>query len=319
MGKVRKSFWKDERGSFSLEATLLLPIVFLCMCSIVFVALFIYLQSSLHQSSVLASERAAFAWDNSKKNPVTGSFPIGAYDGLYWRMNQDHAFMGLFGKDSRASVELPLISTAQQSVTVKKLIQVASGMPTNINGELAYTNRIGERKISAGFTRRFHTSFGNKLQWEQAQSSSRVADPVELIRTVELIRNYITVIQGRITPSDALATFQEPLEGKEMPVISSHAQAAAFLRELVGGLEKEVTVSSGEKRKIDSLDSSGIAHSAFYSFTNQSLSPQQLKDAELLKSSTEIRGVVWHFFKNAPSAKVRSELERQGIMIVIHE
>jgi hypothetical protein len=64
-----------------------------------------------------------------------------------------------------------------------------------------------------------------------------------------------------------------------------------------------------------------VAHIAFYTFTeNQLRSEQMTKDFELLKQGSQVKGVVWHFFKKnaGPSDKLRRELENKGIAVVIH-
>src|SRR5205085_1889099 len=54
-----------------------------------FLAVFVFQTSSAHQLTGLTADRAAFVWDNSMKDPVTGAFTYGEGDGLYWRLNSD--------------------------------------------------------------------------------------------------------------------------------------------------------------------------------------------------------------------------------------
>jgi hypothetical protein len=48
------------------------------------------------------------------------------------------------------------------------------------------------------------------------------------------------------------------------------------------------------------------------------------KDLELLRSAGQVKGVVWHFFRDSrngkigPSKPLRKELEKRGILVVIH-
>ncbi|MNG35597.1 hypothetical protein D3C84_1223800 [compost metagenome] len=59
--------------------------------------------------------------------------------------------------------------------------------------------------------------------------------------------------------------------------------------------------------------------------TEAQLRTEQLpKDVELLQQDPTVKGIVWHFFKKDASGKgmptdtFRKELERKGIVVVIH-
>ncbi|MGV2786922.1 pilus assembly protein, partial [Clostridium perfringens] len=110
---MRKGFqrrWKDESGSFTVEASLVLPIVLMVTVLLLFLCLYIYQQSMLVQASAAASERTAFSWDNSHKIAATGSVEQGQYDSLYWRLTDDHVLGTLFGLAGGAgtkAIQLP--------------------------------------------------------------------------------------------------------------------------------------------------------------------------------------------------------------------
>lgn len=87
--------------------------VLLCLFAVMFMVLYVYLQASLHQAASLAADRAAYAWDNSFKLPLTGAYPVGSYDGLYWRTVEDDAFAGLLGSKSTA-IQIPGTSAYRQ-------------------------------------------------------------------------------------------------------------------------------------------------------------------------------------------------------------
>ena len=82
------------------------------------------------------------------------------------------------------------------------------------------------------------------------------------------------------------------------------------------------TETVGERRKIDVLDRDGIAHEAKYTLNAGDARQQLRKDAELMRRG-EVKGVVWHFFRTkngsvSLSASLRKELERNGIVVIIH-
>jgi hypothetical protein len=154
-------------------------------------------------------------------------------------------------------------------------------------------------------------------------------EPVELIRLTDLTRSYIGAIKERISPRAAKSVLVEPA-GSGQPAkgvsFKLESQAAAYLQQLVNGSVSTLETPSGKSRKIDALDANGVAHQAYITFTErQLLSDQMPKDLELLQAGREVKGVVWHFFKRegkstpVPSDKLRRELERNGIVVVIHE
>lgn len=70
---------KDDRGSFTIEASILLPMVMCITMLLLFFCLYSYQKSMLLQVASGATERAAYNWDNSHKE-VSGSYAAGEYD-----------------------------------------------------------------------------------------------------------------------------------------------------------------------------------------------------------------------------------------------
>ncbi|MBP1155491.1 MULTISPECIES: pilus assembly protein [unclassified Paenibacillus] len=328
-------FLRDPAGQITLEASLTLPVIFLATVLLLFLALFSYHQASLHYTAAMTADRAAYIWDNSRKDPYTGAVKSGENDGLYWRLTNDnvsHMFSFLLPMPS-ATVSLPL---NQNSATPDggpqgKLVRAASTMSADeAQGELGYENYGVLRLVRAALHKPVQLpDFAERL-WGKANvsgvSKSYVIDPVETIRTTDLTRTFIGEIQGRIKPRDALAAMVEPKTSiKEPQQITGHEQAAKYLQVLVSGKEDEIEVHPGTKRIIDAIDAGGVAHAAYYHFTEKQLREVQMpKDAELLKKG-KVNGVVWHFFKRSDQAKVKlssgllRELERNGVVVVIHE
>jgi hypothetical protein len=215
--------------------------------------------------------------------------------------------------------------------TEMKLAKASSYLPANLTGTVAYTNHLIDRKVTVSLQKSFINS-NTVFDWigsERVKSevSSRVVEPVELIRLTDITRTYIGAIQGRISPRKAMEALTEPSGsfGGKAVAITSERQAAAYLKSLVNGKERVLNTSSGKSRTIDAFDAHGVAHIAFYTYTeNQLRSEQMTKDLELLKQGTQVKGVVWHFFRKdaagavGPSDKLRKELENKGIAVVIH-
>ncbi|MFE5317374.1 hypothetical protein ACFQ88_01580 [Paenibacillus sp. NPDC056579] len=326
------SLIRSTQGSFTIEASFVLPIVLLSTISLLFLALFVFQTSSAFHNAGLAADRAAFVWDNSSKNPVTGDVDIQASDGLYWRLHSD-SMSDLFRfliPNTSASVELPTSGNENVGGPEKKMINVGRTIPQEWRGSMQYVNNGIAREVKVQLQKPFRSPLfaSDKLQKQvESGAHAQVIDPVEWIRLVDLTRTFIQEIQGRINPKEALQTMVEPNTVPEpSPVINSHQSAAAYLRTLVNGQEQIIQVNPSTKRTVDAMDANQVAHQAYYSFNEKQLREVQMpKDVELLREGTHVKGIVWHFFKLSKQDKVkltgalRQELERQGIVVVIHE
>ncbi|MBP1995243.1 hypothetical protein [Paenibacillus eucommiae] len=254
------------------------------------------------------------------------------HDGLYWRLSSDSIsdVFGFIVTNAPTSVSLPQTVGQRMNTTERKLAQASVTLPAGISGIATYTNHLVDRKVTfklqsffkAPF--RYFKVFGSEMV--HGQASSRVVEPVEMIRLTDMTRTYIKTIKERISPKAAKALLVEPQNSSGAKVaITSEKEAAAYLRSLVNGTLINMQTPTGKNRTIDALDANGVAHIAFYTFTENQLRTVQLpKDIELLKQGTQLKGVVWHFFKKnasgiqGPSEKLRKELEDQGIVVVIH-
>jgi hypothetical protein len=325
---------KNEQGSFTIEASLVMPIVMLSTIILLFLGLYVYQKVYVQQLARTVAEQTANNWDNSHKDPTTGNFNPGEYDGLYWRLTGDSVsdLFGFIVSNAPTTVQIPSLPSGSQNLAEKKLAVGASVLPKGLTGTAVYTNHLVDRKVTVNLNKPFHMP---KLIFDwggsdtvHADANSHVVEPVELIRLTDITRTYISSIKGRISPQAAKKALVEPDSGSfggEAITISSERQAASYLVSLVGGSEKVLTTPLGSSRTVDALDPNGVAHIAFYTYTEGQLRAEQMpKDIELLKQGTQVKGVVWHFFKKdangavGPSDKLRRELESKGIVVVIH-
>src|SRR5690606_16877957 len=157
----------DGAGRFVLEAALLFPVLLSATVALMFVGLYAGVQSLALSTAGIAAERAAFSWDNSHRNPVTGAFFPGQYDDLYWRLTGDFPGAAL----ARRKMEAALVTAGPAS-----------------DGVGRYENAVWRRAVAAGWTAPFRApdltepagEAGRKTQWSEAF----VADPAEWVRTI---------------------------------------------------------------------------------------------------------------------------------------
>ncbi|TDF99856.1 hypothetical protein E1757_07080 [Paenibacillus piri] len=327
-----KRLLKESNGGFTIEASFVLPLLLLSTLSLLFLALFVFQTSAANHTAGLAADRSAFVWDNSKRDPITGSFSAGEGDGLYWRLSND-SVSDLFRfliPNAASQIALPVSGISASDGPEGKLRRVGSVVSPEWNGIMNYRNNGFSRVVTVQLDKPFHSpGFAERNLLDKVESSAQayVVEPVESIRIIDLTRTFIQDIKDRIKPDAALQLMKEPQTVPDKPaVINSHKSAVAYLQTLVNGSERTIQVNKDTKRQVDAMDANQVAHQAFYTFSESQLRNEQLpKDVQLLNNGTEVKGVVWHFFKQAKnsevklSARLRAELERNGIVVVIHE
>jgi hypothetical protein len=324
-------FCRSEAGSFHIESTLLMPVVFwftLAMLGLGFVA---YQKGDLLQSAYEWSERSAYVWKDSHKDAVTGAFVYQDMDDVYAGMASEglgwlRASLSGF---RQAGITLPELKLTGQSLSGRKLLRSSQGLEGHISGEGAYFNRVLEGEIRADWSRDWAAWVQNIMAPQgrrlQEGAAAYVADPVEFLRTVELVTTYASKLKGRFaTPEDASKALRQLLPGEAQPVdIRTEAQAKAYLQQLLHAEKAKFSTSYGE-RFIDVLDADGFAHEAKYTVNKADTKLQIKKDVELIRSG-KVKGVVWHFFllknkgKFDTTPALLRELEENGIMVVYHQ
>ncbi|MCY9664257.1 pilus assembly protein [Paenibacillus alginolyticus] len=327
-----RSLRVNEDGSFTLEASLVFPLILFCTVTLLFVGMYAYQNVFVQQLARTTAERLAFTWNNSHKDLVTGNFNPSETDGLYWRLTRD-GVSDLFGMLSGSGTTEVLIPSGSTSGHVEsKLANSSALLPQGVTGTAKYANYLFDHQVEVKLKKSFLMPAQLKRWLGSEQTTgkavSHVVESVELIRLTDITRTYFKAIKGRISPQKARDALVEPIQGNlsgPSVTIKSERQAAAYLKSLVGGTEVILKTTSGKSRTIDALDARGIGHQAFYNMTEFQLRTEQLpKDLELLDERAQVKGIVWHFFKKdasgkgMPSNSFRKELERKGIVVVIH-
>lgn len=305
------------------------PAICIMLMALMFVSLYFFDKASLSLSAGDAAERSAFIWDNSHKDPLSGSFPINQNDGLYWRVTGNGILSVLgIGADS-IDIKLPdQIGGAHGGLTEKKLLKVGAYLPQINRGTMRMTNTGIERKIEVQLerSRRNANVFSSVIPIEKrlARAKSYVTEPAEFIRTIDLIGDYGARLKEYFSKGDVKLKVPSPQQDGSSLEVHSEAEAREYVRSLVGGRTVYFeTEKVGERRKIDVLDGDGIAHEAKYTMNEADARQQLLKDVELMQEG-KIKGAVWHFFRHAKKGTValtpsiQKELDKYGIVVVIH-
>jgi hypothetical protein len=319
-----RQWFRNEEGSFVIEASLVFPIVFLCTIALLFFSLWSFEKAQLQQMAALTADRAAYNWDNSHKALTTGAYDIRQNDGLYWRLNNDS-----LGQSSALFLPNPQ-SSEIDSLPKLKLQNAVSQLPNGIKGVLTFRNRLIDRRVEVQLSRMitplpFLNLWLGHSRTLVVRSSVYVIEPVEFIRNTDLAITYLPLLKQSMTGKETADTIHSTNpEPSIEESIHSEAEASNFIRKLVHGHSAVMdTDDTGESRLIDALDPDGIAHEAKYTVNNKQAHQEILKDVELIRKGL-IKGSVWHFFRiqktgqNGLTPALRKDLEEHGIIVVIH-
>lgn len=194
---------KGNEGSFTIEASLVMPIILMVTIILMFFCMYIYQQSFLQQVASAATERSAYVWDNSHKEASNGTVQPGQHDSLYWRLSDDNMLGSIFGFEgagSEESISLPGGSGGSSSLPVEKLTKVSDLATGEMTGNLTYENKLLFRKVNAELHQLINLplldqilSGGSEIE---VHAQSLIVEPVEFIRTVDLMRYYGAKFKG---------------------------------------------------------------------------------------------------------------------------
>lgn len=320
---------KEDTGSFTIEASLLFPLIFLSVICLLFFGIFSYQNVYVRQAAEVAAERGAFVWDNSHKDPHSGHYELGQHDGLYWRIKEGASYLfGWITGKGNAKVDVRQAGTEGFGDPSGKLVRAATQVPKGLRGSLSYRQSLFTKEVQAELKKPLTVpvflSFWLTSGEAEGKAVHRTVDPVEFIRTIDITRSYIPDMKQRVSKSEARSFLKEPkdVDIPDTKTITSAHDAAIYVRTLVSGKErKDFKTPSGQIRHIDALDANGIAHQAFYTTNKTNLPEQMKKDVELLQTG-QITGVVWHIFKSDTAGLtpfLRQELENNGIVLKFYD
>ncbi|MFC3341454.1 TadE/TadG family type IV pilus assembly protein [Paenibacillus abyssi] len=223
MMKSRWPAWvRDEKGSFSLEASMVFPIVFILTLTMLLMSMYVYQKVILYYIASTTAERTAFGWDNSHRSAASGLAPAGKHDGLYWRLHDDQMLEALFGLavDAKApSITLrDAAGNGETSLPESKMRSASAWIPSPYDGKVMYEREIWQRTISVKLRHAISLDPLEALNGRsepRAAANSAVVDPVEFIRSVDLVRYYTDKFNNRSDGAAAAAEAATILKGRK--------------------------------------------------------------------------------------------------------
>jgi len=213
MAEGIKDWVKGERGSFTLEASAVFPILAALVILFMLSGIYMYQKAIVYYVASAASERAAFSWDNSKRDPDSGILAQPEYDSLYWRLKDNRMLASLFGSYSGEEVgvvmTMPMAEElredeGRQRLPLPERKLAASGervmrAGAGYEGELSYSRTLLMQSVTTKLKQPLSLSSAFRspgLKEPAAMSSAAIVDPVEFIRNVDLLRYYTAKLKG---------------------------------------------------------------------------------------------------------------------------
>lgn len=283
----------NERGSFTLEAALLMPVVLVICIASVFLIQTLFDQARVQYFAEHAAQRTAHGWANNIQQADQLPFPLSGW---------------IFPQERPIGLEAAVPESIQSEGTLYKSF-FADSIEARMSGEIHAPQHV--RSVLPNHV--------------EAEARASAVDPAALIRKVDFARTFAQELLHRGTSrKQANSAYNRFFERKSPESFAKHREAKSYLQKLVSGQRIRLPVSSGI-REIDAWISSGVAHQAYLTFRESQLIEQLEKDRELLKMGDPVKGVVWHFFRKkgqqgkvGPSPVFLRKLEEAGISAVIH-
>lgn len=171
-----KKLKRDEQGSFTIEATMIFPIILILIILFILFSLVIYEKVTLQYQANRVVSQLAHSWSSSTMNVQTGEMDENDYvtknkDGLYWRLTSND----IFG-----------IGIADNGLIDKKInrIDEFAGNVSFENGTFTQTIKI-EMEKQLSLPPVVADIFG--VSSVGASASHPVIEPVEIIRTTDFM------------------------------------------------------------------------------------------------------------------------------------
>ncbi|HZG56025.1 hypothetical protein [Paenibacillus sp.] len=325
--------WRDEKGVYTLESALLLPVALALTAAAAFLAIACAQAALVYATAEQSADRVAANWNDSAKHPASGMFAQTSSESLYWRWNQDggNAWLGTIGTVAAAEVALPSEVDSQERIA-KKLSGASFGWPSAYRGKSAFRDGGWSRQVAVEAAVPLSAPVGF-ARTAAGASAETIVEPAETIRNFELLLGYLPALRLDFGVGQIRSTFAPWLDRANSAAAADrnltfrhHAEAVRYTRTLVMGREARIsTRKNGKWRLVDALDKQNVAHQTYIGskHPNKDVLDQLAKDAELLQDG-KVRGVVWHFYRrtgesaSGPSAALRRMLQERGIVIVVH-
>lgn len=180
MKKKLQDFRRNDRGSFTIEASMLFPMILMITFLLIFFSIVIYHKAILQFEANRIADEIAYTWNNSSKDAKTGEFneyTTDNGDGLYWRISDNH-FLEQFGIPSFGG-DSALVQSKTDRFTSTYDVEVE--FQNQLLGNQIEVTIERPVPLPSGFTDVFN------LDVIHGSSTRTITEPTELIRNTDFV------------------------------------------------------------------------------------------------------------------------------------
>lgn len=169
-----------DRGSMTVEASIIVPLVILSIVALIYMGIVLYQQAQLRSAADMAAEAGAMVWSDAKADTGTGrvEMPDIGSGSLYWRL-----------VDADREEKLKRITIyAENALRKGRLLNAAT---TKVSADIK--DYVVYKKLEVAVENTYELPLGSLLRLFGAsgrfsikvKSESVIDEPVELIRNVD--------------------------------------------------------------------------------------------------------------------------------------
>lgn len=174
--------FRKRNGSYSLEAGLVLPLLFLLFFSLIYLAMHVYQHAVLLEAAVASLRQTADQWGTGRSDPSHG---------LYWRLTDD--------RSDSADTQARLVQAQQQMGTRAELLSLKQAAKGPAVFDFRFENLLVRRTLTVQARQRLFgpaSPLYMNLMGDQAwmAAAADIAEPAEYIRNCDLTADYLQSI-----------------------------------------------------------------------------------------------------------------------------
>lgn len=187
-------FIRTKRGSFTIEAALIFPLLFLVIIATLYICLILYHQVYIQSFADKLAMRAANNWSNSAKRMYDGALTSEGFrdKAIYWhiidtKQNEKIEKIKEYGKDQYGKHAL-LFGAGDIRIDVERKRELLIYNRIIIRAEAEMDNPIGDLLKMFGM---------GKVLTFSVESDAMVNDPAEFVRNLDFAYDCVTRIEHK--------------------------------------------------------------------------------------------------------------------------
>ncbi|AEV68358.1 TadE/TadG family type IV pilus assembly protein [Acetivibrio clariflavus] len=180
---------KSKKGSTTVEAALIIPIIFLSIITLIYVSIFLYEQAYIKSLADRAAERGAAIWKNPESDMYISLVKLEHFkdNDPYWKV------IDYKEKSKKEKVENYIKNSLKQYSILQSGDKKVPMNTTDIQFDVEVKNYLVYKKLTVTVKKNFKLPIGNILSIFgigntvsiQAKSEALINDPSEFIRNTD--------------------------------------------------------------------------------------------------------------------------------------